>query len=114
MCSTIRATSRQSTHSASRRAGREGTAQHLDPNQASALAAAKARGVQLGNAEQAKENEREADRYAKTLLPILIELRHLPVEKIADELTKRKVATPRGGRRHGRTVARLLDRLHLR
>jgi DNA invertase Pin-like site-specific DNA recombinase len=79
-----------------------------------ALAAAKARGVRLGNAEQAKENKREADRYAKTLRPILIELRHLPVEKIADELTKRKVATPRGGRWHGRTVARLLDRLHLR
>src|SRR5262249_21385012 len=40
--------------------------------------------------------------------------RHLPVETIADELTKRKIATPRGGRWHGRTVARLLDRLHLR
>ena len=79
-----------------------------------ALAAAKARGVQLGNAEQAKENKRQADRYAKTLWPILIELRHLPVEKIADELTKQKVATPRGGRWHGRTVPRLLDRLHLR
>ena len=79
-----------------------------------ALAAAKARGVRLGNVEQAKENKREADRYAKTLRPILIELRHLPVEKIADELTKQKVATPRGGRWHGRTVARLLDRLHLR
>jgi DNA invertase Pin-like site-specific DNA recombinase len=79
-----------------------------------ALAATKARGVQLGNVEQAKENKREADRYAKTLRPILIELRHLPVEKIADELTKQKVATPRGGRWHGRTVARLLDRLHLR
>jgi DNA invertase Pin-like site-specific DNA recombinase len=78
-----------------------------------ALAAAKARGVQLGNPEQAKENKRKADRYAKTLRPILIELRHLPVEKIADELTKQKVATPRGGRSHGRTVARLLDRLHL-
>jgi hypothetical protein len=48
------------------------------------------------------------------LRPVLIELRHLPVEKIADELTKRKVATPRGGRWHGRTVARLLYRLHLR
>ena len=36
-----------------------------------ALAAAKARGVQLGNAEQAKENKREADRYAKTLRPTL-------------------------------------------
>jgi DNA invertase Pin-like site-specific DNA recombinase len=58
-----------------------------------ALAAAKARGVQLGNAKQAKENKREADRYAKALRPILIELRHLPVEKIADELTERKVAT---------------------
>ena len=55
-----------------------------------ALAAAKARGVQLGNTEQAKENKREADRYAKTLRPILIELRHLPNEKIADELTKQK------------------------
>jgi hypothetical protein len=73
-----------------------------------------AHGVQLGNSEQAKENKREADRYAKTLRPILIELRHLPVGKIADELTKQKVATPRGGRWHGRTVARLLDRLHLR
>src|SRR5262249_20869084 len=79
-----------------------------------ALAAAKALCIPLGNAEQAKENKREADRHAKTLPPILIELRHLPVEKIADELTKRKVATPRGGRWHGRTVARLLDRLHLR
>ena len=35
-----------------------------------ALAAAKARGVQLGNAEQAKENKREADKYAKTLRPV--------------------------------------------
>jgi len=33
-------------------------------------AAAKARGVQLGNAEQAKENKREADKYAKTLRPV--------------------------------------------
>jgi DNA invertase Pin-like site-specific DNA recombinase len=79
-----------------------------------ALAAAKARGVQLGNAEQAKENKRKADRYAKSLKPILVELRHLPVETIAAELTKRKVETPRGGRWHGRTVARLLNRLHLR
>jgi DNA invertase Pin-like site-specific DNA recombinase len=54
-----------------------------------ALAAAKARGVRLGNAEQAKLNKHEADRYAETVRPILIELRHLPVEKIADELTKR-------------------------
>jgi len=79
-----------------------------------ALAAAKARGVQLGNPQQAKANKHEADRYAKALRPVLVELRHLPVEKIADELTKRKVATPRGGRWHGRTVARLLDRLDLR
>jgi hypothetical protein len=55
-----------------------------------------------------------AERYATTLRPILIELSHMPVEKIADELTKRKVETPRGGRWHGRTVARLLDRLGLR
>ena len=36
-----------------------------------ALPAAKARGVQLGNTEQAKENKREADRYAKSLKAIL-------------------------------------------
>ena len=62
-----------------------------------ALAAAKAGGQKLGNPKQAKANKRKADRYAKTLRPILIELRHLPVEKIADELSKRKIATPRGG-----------------
>ena len=62
-----------------------------------ALAAAKARGVKLGNVKQAEENRREADRYAKALRPILIEVCHMPVEEIADELTKRKVATPRGG-----------------
>ena len=32
-----------------------------------ALAAAKARGVQLGNPKQAKTNKHEADRYAKVL-----------------------------------------------
>ena len=79
-----------------------------------ALAAAKARGVRLGNPKQAMANKREADSYAKALRSILIELRHMPVEKIADELTRRKVQTPRGGRWHGRTAARLLDRLHLR
>jgi DNA invertase Pin-like site-specific DNA recombinase len=79
-----------------------------------ALAAAKARGQKLGNPKQAKANEREADIFAKTLRPTLIELRHLPVEKIADELTKRKVAKSRGGRWHGRTVGRLLDRLGMR
>ena len=56
----------------------------------------------------------QADRYANALRLILVELRHLPVEKIADELTKRKVATPRGGRSHGRTMAPVLNRLSLR
>ena len=60
-----------------------------------ALAAAKARGVRLGNPKQATANKRKADSYAKALRPILIELRHMPVEKIADELTRRKVQTPR-------------------
>jgi DNA invertase Pin-like site-specific DNA recombinase len=64
-----------------------------------ALAAAKARGVQLRNPQQAKANN-EADRYAKALRPVLVELRHLPVQKIADELTKRKVraTSPKFGR----------------
>src|SRR5262249_46556031 len=79
-----------------------------------ALAAAKARGIQLGNPRQAKANRHEADRYAKELRPILVEFCHMPLETIAGELTWRKVATPRGGQWHGKTVARLLDRLHLR
>jgi DNA invertase Pin-like site-specific DNA recombinase len=79
-----------------------------------ALAAAKARGVQLGNPKQAKANKQEADRYAKALRPVLAELGYMPVETIAEELTRWEVATPRGGRWHGRTVARLLDRLQLR
>jgi hypothetical protein len=33
-------------------------------------------------------NKRKADSYAKAPRPILIELRHMPVEKIADELTR--------------------------
>ena len=79
-----------------------------------ALAAAKARGQMLGNPKQAKANKREADIFSQSLRPILTKLRHLPIETIADELTQPKVATPRGGRWHGTTVARLLDRLHLR
>jgi hypothetical protein len=35
------------------------------------------------------------------LRPILVELRNMPVERIAEELTRRKVATARGGRWHG-------------
>jgi hypothetical protein len=66
-----------------------------------ALAAAKARGVQFGNAKQAKD-KREADRFAMT-----------PCRPDRTS-SKRKVATPRGSRWHGGTVARLLDRLHLR
>jgi hypothetical protein len=90
---------------------------HFDRNSIrtkQALAAAKARGVRLSNPKQAKANKHEADRCAKALRPTLVNLRHLPVEKIADELSKRKVATPRGGRWHCRTVARLLDRPQLR
>jgi hypothetical protein len=68
-----------------------------------ALATAKARGVQLGNPEQAKANKHEADRYAKALRPILVELCHMPVATIPDELTQRLVAAPRGGRWHGTT-----------
>ena len=61
------------------------------------LAAAKARGVQLGNPKQAKANKREADRYAKALRPILNELslrRHRPSRS-----RHRCQISPRAGRR---------------
>jgi DNA invertase Pin-like site-specific DNA recombinase len=78
-----------------------------------ALAQAKARGVQLGNAELAARNRASALQRAEELRPILNELQGLPLRAIAGELTNRGIAAPNGGRWQANSVRRLLSRLNL-
>jgi len=81
-----------------------------------ALKAAKARGVRLGRhgAEVlAPQYREEARQRAELLQPILAGLKSkgLSLSKIAGELNKRKVATPRGGRWDHSSVRNVLQRL---
>ena len=79
-----------------------------------ALKAAKARGVVLGNPQQAARNREVARAEAEALRPVLTELKHLSSRQIALELTLRGVPTPRGGKWQSPTVLRMIDRLDLR
>ena len=79
-----------------------------------ALKAAKARGVVLGNPQQAARNREVARTEAEKLRSVLTELKHLSSRQIAAELTLRGVATPRGGKWQSPTVLRMIDRLGLR
>ena len=81
-----------------------------------ALKAAKARGVRLGRhgAEVlAPKFKEEARQRAKQLEPVITELRGegLSLAKIAAELNKRKVPTPRGGRWDHSSVRNVMNRL---
>lgn len=81
-----------------------------------ALQAAKARGVKLGTTGKARaaENREAAEDFARGLLPVIAELRTAgitSVRAVADELNRRGLATPRGGRWHATSAARLLHRL---
>jgi DNA invertase Pin-like site-specific DNA recombinase len=81
-----------------------------------ALKAAKARGVQLGRhgAEVlAPKYREEARQRALQLQPIITELKvkGCSMARIATELNKRKVATPRGGRWDHSSVRNVLRRL---
>ena len=77
-----------------------------------ALAAAKARGVKLGGANRKSvENAAEAKVRAEALRPVLAELGDLSARGIADELNKRAIKTPAGGRWHAVTVNRVRARL---
>ena len=80
-----------------------------------ALKAAKARGVRLGRhgAEVlAPQYRSEAHQRAQELQPIIAALKSkdLSLAKIAGELNKRKVATPRGGRWDHSSVRNVLNR----
>jgi DNA invertase Pin-like site-specific DNA recombinase len=86
-----------------------------------ALAAAKARGVRLGNRKNLAEAQRisvearktKADRTAANVLPIIEEVRRQgagSLREIAAALTARGVRTPRGGDWTAVAVKRVLDR----
>jgi DNA invertase Pin-like site-specific DNA recombinase len=89
-----------------------------------ALAAAKARGVRLGNPrlEEAREaahkasavaNEAAAERHAATVLPIIREIKRAgarTLREIAEALNARGVQTARGGQWYATTVSNVLAR----
>ena len=72
-----------------------------------ALAAAKARGVQLGNPELAAINRAAARERAEALRPVLTELRDLSANATAIELNRRGVSTPAGGNWYAKSVLRV-------
>jgi DNA invertase Pin-like site-specific DNA recombinase len=86
----------------------------------SALAAAKAKGVKLGNPriEAARGDavaaiKAEADRAAGNVLPIITEIQKSgakTLRAIAEALNARGVATPRGGRWHAMSVRNAMSR----
>ena len=86
----------------------------------SALAAAKAKGVKLGNPriEVARSRavaslQAEADRAASNVLPIIAEIRRsgaTTLRAIAEALNARGVPTPRGGRWHAMSVRNVIAR----
>ncbi len=81
-----------------------------------ALKAAKARGVKLGRhgAEVLAAKYRdEAKQRAEVLAPLMREMQDngFSMRRMATELTKRKVKTPRGGTWHPQTVKMVMQRL---
>ena len=86
----------------------------------SALAAAKAKGVKLGNprlevarGQAVAAIKAEADRAAGNVLPIIAEIRKsgaTTLRAIAEALNARGVPTPRGGRWHAMSVRNALAR----
>src|SRR5215468_1988925 len=80
-----------------------------------ALQAAKARGVQLGDAGLGAKNAAAAAARDAGLVDILHEIGwELPYREIADDLNDRKVPAPRGGTWSAMSVMRMLKRLGLR
>jgi DNA invertase Pin-like site-specific DNA recombinase len=76
------------------------------------LAAAKAKGVVLGNPGLAVANKAGANERAKALAPILSELAGMSARAIAAELNARQVATPTGAPWSAKTVLRARERLN--
>jgi DNA invertase Pin-like site-specific DNA recombinase len=78
------------------------------------LAAAKARGVKLGGANaQSELAAKEAQGRAEELRPLFTELAGLSARKAAEELNRRGIATPAGGKWHAATVLRVRESLRI-
>jgi DNA invertase Pin-like site-specific DNA recombinase len=80
-----------------------------------ALAAAEARGIRLGRNgtdRLAPAYRAEAIERARQLAPVLAELLDagMSARRIAAELTARGIAAPGGGRWHGQSVLRMMER----
>ena len=85
-----------------------------------ALAAAKARGVALGNPKLSKARKSAvasiralADQHAANVLPVIREIRRAgatSLHQIADALNARGITTPRGGRWYASSVRNVLER----
>jgi DNA invertase Pin-like site-specific DNA recombinase len=78
-----------------------------------ALAAAKARGQQLGDPDIGNNRKAEANLRAADLRYIIEPLRSLPAKRISAILNDRKIAAPQGGEWQATQVIRLLNRLDL-
>jgi DNA invertase Pin-like site-specific DNA recombinase len=77
------------------------------------LAAAKARGVVLGNAEMIAQQQAATAERDEQLREVLLPLVGKPSRAIAQMLTDKGIASPRGGAWSYRTVLRVMHRLSL-
>jgi DNA invertase Pin-like site-specific DNA recombinase len=76
-----------------------------------ALAAAKARGQELGNPALAEANKAEAMRRARKLRPIMRDVEHLSARAAARVLDRRQIPTRTGAPWSYKTVQRVRERL---
>ena len=75
-----------------------------------ALAAARRRGVKLGNARQALANKSAADTFAELLRPVLIDTVGLSATQFAKQLNENGVMTARGASWSAKTIIRVRKR----
>ena len=76
------------------------------------LAAARKRDVKLGGLNAKGIAERQAARErAEQMRPLFAELAGMSARKAAEELNRRRVATPAGGKWYAATVLRVRERL---
>ena len=76
-----------------------------------ALAGAKARGVKLGNQEQAKANQQKAHDHAWLVRGAIFATQHLSAREAARRLNSQKTPTQTGAAWSGNTVTRVRERL---